>query len=770
MNSEDHQLFQLLDRELFKKASQFVASLQKRYPSATYYKVLEQYVKYRQSPAKYSFENGLKLILDAKSPPSDAKSLSMCHRFLLELGFDTTSALEPYERAMMKYGNSETCYDWFLESLRDLNWRHLSKSSFQMPRVNEKSKSRLFQFWNSIATVVWFQLDKDNINERELDLLPKLTYKLTSDLKPFENEQELIVFCKVCELFEDKSQEIVDEILKFWKHGTYLDLYLKNFLMGHLVKLDDYKLIWKHGISLLNNLDDYGILQKIIDASYKLGKSFDELLEVLEIKNTRNYILSRVAAAKLYDDRLDHYLFQFIEKYHDKPSCPIDLHSLELNPVKIETMFSKLPSGLIHDKAVAQLFGKGDNLELFLKHKESLSTKPKTDYSNCSYFILEIVKDLCQDSKVNLENVITSISLLEGYQAEDPFNYDTRVWLVLLYMYLGLPEKAIAHLETLNIKNVQNDLVNHWLFTRSSTFLPNKNYKYCQRSLQPQAIYSSLKNMSGFLVASFERRSWCKVPGIVEFYQRIFQSFTRWDAMVETLQMSRLLNEKKLDQYKPLIESLNTFGENNFHNENWSDNRDFDIFGTDDVTRFQTVLAPIHVGTKWLKISITRELIFYSLTKNERNRFIDDTLVTTNDEELRELMSKHELWTWQLIKLLYNSLETEAIDYKAMAMLIEQCPEISKSTWELNHSYLITLATLKSLDQMKRIKDKSVKQLIKTKLKETRDTCVPMFKSYADMVQSVGNGNKLLETVSYSKLTGDIATEITQMSKSIRNI
>ena len=80
MNSEDHQLFQLLDRELFKKASQFVASLQKRYPSATYYKVLEQYVKYRQSPAKYSFENGLKLILDAKSPPVSYTHLDVYKR------------------------------------------------------------------------------------------------------------------------------------------------------------------------------------------------------------------------------------------------------------------------------------------------------------------------------------------------------------------------------------------------------------------------------------------------------------------------------------------------------------------------------------------------------------------------------------------------------------------------------------------------------------------------------------------------------------------
>ncbi|CDO94870.1 unnamed protein product [Kluyveromyces dobzhanskii CBS 2104] len=776
MNSEDNQLFQLLDRELFKKAAQFVASLQKRYPSATYYKILEQYVKFRQSPKKYSFESGLKVLLDARSPPNDLKSLSLCHKFLLELGFDTTKALSPYEKAMMKYGSSEICYEWFVDSLKDLNWRHLSMSTFQMPRVNEKSQSRMFQFWNSLATVVWFQLDQGTISEKELDLLPKLTYKLTRDLKPFQNEQELIVFCKVCELFQDKSQEIVNEILGFWEHGTYLDLYLKNFLMDHLVKLEDYKLIWTHGISLLNNLDDYGILQNVIEAGYKSGRSFDEVLEVVNGKSTRNYMLARVAAAKLYDEKLDYYLFQFIEKYHDKPSCPVDLESLELDTAKLEEMFSRLPSGLVHDKAVAQLFHKGDSLEQFIKHKESLSTKPKTDYSDCSYFILEVVKDLCQDSKVTLRNVVTSISLLEGYQLEDPFNYDTRIWLVLLYMYLGLPEKAVAHLEPLNIKNVQNDLVNHWLFTRFSTTLPNKNYKYCQKIIQPQAIYSSLNHLGGFLVAAFERRSWCKVPGIIEFYERMTRSFTRWDTMAESLQMSRLLNEKKLNQYQPLLNSLETFGEVNFHNETWSDNRDFKIFDKDDVSCFQKIMAPMNTNDTWLRISTTRELIFYSLSKNEHNRYVDDTIRCIDDktisrQQLAASMSRHELWTWDIVKLMYTSLGTETVDYRTLQTLIEQCPAPATSTWELNHAYLITLATLKSIDQMKRIKDQPVKQLIKTKLKETRDSCVALYTAYANTVQDSGTGCKdLLQTVAYPDVASEIAAEIHQMSKAIRNI
>lgn len=784
MNSEDHQLFQLLDRELFKKAAQFVSSLQKRYPSATYYKILDQYVKFRQSPTKYSFEKGLKQILDAKSPPSDAKSLSMCHRFILELGFDTSRALEPYERAMMKYANSETCYDWFLESLKDLNWRHLCKSSFQMSKVNEKSKSRLFQFWNSVATVVWIQLDKGSLSEKELDIVPRLVYKLTSDLKPFENEQELIVYCKVCELFgDDKSREIVDEIIKFWKEGTFLDLYLKNFLMDHLKKLEEHKLTWKYGISLLNNLDDYGILQNIIEAGHKMDKPFADVMEVLKQKSSRNYMLARVYAAKLYgSEQLDEVLFQFIEKYHDKPSCPVDLQSLDMDKDKLRAMFEKLPSGLIHDKAMSELFGKGDHLQLFLKYKDSLSTKPKTDYSDCSYFVLEIVKNLCADSNITLQNVVASISILEGYQNVDPFNYDTRVWLVLLYTYMGLPEKAYSHLQTLNIKNVQNDLVYHWLYTRYSTILPNKNYSYCQNILAPQSIYASLKNMSGFLVAAFERKSWCKVPGIIDFYERMFKSFTRWSIMAETLQLSRLLNEKKLDQYKPLIESLQTFGMENFHEMSWSDNRDFQIFdqrGGEDVSSptptFHKIMAPIRVDTAWLKISIARELIFYSLAKNEKNKFVDDTLA--QEETLTKSLSTHELWTWRIIRLLYESLDSsDSIDYKRLAQLIETCPPFVESTWEANHSYLITLATLKSLDQLKRIKDKDLRQLIKNKIKETRDSCTALFGAYKDLVNAMAASpnpphlHSLFEATAYQNLAPEIAQEIAQGLKAVRNI
>lgn len=546
MNSEDNQLFLLIDKELYKKASQYVSSLQKRYPSATYYKILDQYVKFRQSPGKYSFENGLKPLLDAKSPPNDPKSLGMSHRFLLELGYDTTKALEPYEKAMMKYSNSETCYDWFVESLNDLNWRHLSKSSFQMPRINEKAKARLFQFWNSLATVIWFQLDKENISERVLDMLPRLTYKLTKDLQPFQDEQELFVFCRVCELFNDKSQEIVDEILKFWKEGSYLDLYLKNFLMDHLSQLGASELVWKCGIRLLDHLDDYEILVKIIEAAHKLEKPFYELYAVLTKKDSRNYMLARVKASQLYKEKFDETLTAFVKRYHDKPSCPTDLKSLDLDLSFVREVFDQLPDGLVHDKAKSELFRTNDNLEQFIRHRESLQTKPKTDYSDCSYFILEIVKDLVDDDNITLENVVTCVSLLEGYQQQDPFNYDTRVWLVLLYTYIGLPQEAYRHFQHLKIKNVQNDLVNHWLFTRFSTALPNKNYEFCQSILQPQPIYNSLKNMSGFIVAAFERKSWSKLPGIIAFYERVTRSYTRWNLTVETLQMSRILNEKKL--------------------------------------------------------------------------------------------------------------------------------------------------------------------------------------------------------------------------------
>lgn len=767
MNSEDHQIFQLLDKELYKQATQFVGSLRKRYPSSSYYKILEQYVKFKQSPGKFNYDESLAPILDAKSPPNDSRSLRIAHTFLLELGFDTTKALQPYEKAMLKYANSDTCYEWFLESLRDLNWRHLSKATFQMPRLNEKSKARIFQFWNSLATVIWFELDSESMTEKETALLPKLTYKLTKELQPFVDEQELFIFCRVCELFDDKSQEVVDNILQFWKEDSYLDLNLKNFLLKHLSKLKDSESILKYGTKLLKNLDDYEILREVIGAAHITGVSYAKVLELLGARDTRNYQLARIQAAKLFELNLEEPLKTYIMNFHSKPCCVADLRSFELDSEILKEILTSLPSSLVHDKTVVELFGesKKKSAELFLQYKASLLTKPKTDYSNCSYFLLEIVKSLVNDNNFSLKNVITSLTLLEGYQAEDPFNYDTRVWLILLYMHLGLPNKAFHHFESLKIKNVQNDLVHHWLFTRFSTMLPNKNAPYFKHISSEQAIYSSLKNMHSFIVAAFERRSWSKIPGIISFYERIFKSYTRWNSMAESLQLSRILNEKKTDQTKILYQQLSIFGVENFKEQQWSDNRDFSVFSK-SMDGFQTVSSVMAVDKSWLAISIARELVFTSLARNEKNDFVD---VVLEQSIKSDSLTSMEYWAWNIAQILYRTLSQEGLDYENLKTHLEKCPKIEENTWNLNHSYLLKLGTLRTLDQLKRIKDKDVKQLIKNHLKNTRSACVEFFETYAEKVAKLQLDEQFYE-FNYPNQAVEIALEIRAVLKSLRNL
>ncbi|CUS22635.1 LAQU0S06e02498g1_1 [Lachancea quebecensis] len=778
MESTGNEIHKLLSRGNFKQASQLVGKLSGQYPSASYPKVLAQYVKFRQNKQKYDYLSGLEPLIKAKSPPSDARTLSLLHTFLLELGrFD--EVLNVYGAAMQKYPNFETGSNWFVRAIEDMNLRHMAQSSFQLRRLS--NDPRALQFWNAMATVALTKIHGKSLSGRERELNATLSFKAISSLAPFQSDQETIVFCHVCEQFDNKSREIVDVLLPtFLKGGKdfSVDLYLKNFLIKHLEILNDHENLFKCCKLLTEYLDDFEILCHLVKSAKALDIPKEEVREHLKVRDSRNHRLAHLELDVIYSQSISNEALHFyLERYHDKPCCVPDLsfYRERIPEGLIESGMKQFSGSLIHECNAIKLSQVTDPelfLELFKKHKHTLREKPKTDYSPCSCFILKIVESLINDKNLNLSNVMTSVLILESYQNEDPHNFDTRIWLVVLYNYLGCPTIAYNHYKELHVKNLQNDTLDHILAARFSTLLPLKDHPFAEQLSGGDRVYESMASLPQFIRISFERKSYSKILGMLELNDKLNRSSTRWSKIGEQLQHTRLFNDKRSELLAKLHESwrllclynVNASGTNCVESLRLSDNRDFAVLGSlrDSCT---TVTGYMNQDDKAILAGCLREMMLELFSMGERDPIVDKILALGN---FTNSMTATEEWAFETIRLLYEHSPDQ--DQAYLAEQIEAMPKLGSQGWLLTHDYNCQLATLKTLDNLKRIKNQQCKKLVKAKLRDLRDSCQDVFQRYIAEISSCKPNTELLKTLGYADFEHQIARGVLTVLKSSCNL
>ncbi|CAR25293.1 Mdm20p [Lachancea thermotolerans CBS 6340] len=778
MESTGDEIYKLLSRGNFKQALQLVAKLSTQYPSASYPKVLTQYVKFRQNKQKFDFFTGLEPLLKAKSPPSDSRTLSLLHTFLLELGrFD--EVLNVYGAAMQKYPNFETGSNWFSRAIEDMNLRHMVQSSFQLRRLS--NDLRTLQFWNAMASVALTKLHGESLSERERELNAALSFKSVSSLAPFQSDQETIVFCHVCEQFDNKSREIVDTLLpSFLKGGKdfSVDLYLKNFLIKHLKVLNDNENMFKCCKLLLEYLDDFEILSHLVASARALNVSKEEVRKHLQVRDSRNHRLAHLELDVIYSQSIsDETLRFYLERYHDKPCCVPDLsfYRKSIPDGLIERGMTQLPDSLMHECNAIKLTQATSPdlfLELFKKYKQTLRKKPKTDYSPCSSFVLKIVESLINDKNVNLSNVVTSVLILESYQDEDPHNFDTRIWLVVLYNYLGCPTIAYNHYKELHVKNLQNDTLDHIVASRFSSLLPFKDHPFVEQLSSGDKVYESLINLPQFIRISFEKKSYSKILGMLELNDKLNRSSARWSKIGEQLQHARLFNDKRGELLAKLHESwrhfclynVNASGEKCVKSLHLSDNRDFAVLGSlrDSCT---TVTGYMDQDEGAILAGCLQEMMIEFFSMGERDPTIDKLLDIRN---YTASMTATERWAFETIRLLYQHSPDQG--QAALAEQIKAMPKLSSQGWLLTHDYNCQLVTLKTLDNLKRIKNQECKKSIKTQLRGLRDSCKDVFQSYIAEISSCEPNTEILNALGYADAEHHIAKGVLAVLKSSCNL
>lgn len=788
--ASDEDISSLMKRGNYKLCLQKVAQLKKQLPNSSYYKVLEIYIRYRMSPAKFKCDESLGSYygVNGSEVTSDTRALSLLHKLFTELGMHN-EALMVYERANFKYQGLEVASQWFEKALEDCDYKQMVKASQQLAKLGgdlmEGLSHRDYVFWYALSIVSLFRFQRSRVSDQESKLLPQLAYRSLCNVKPFQSAEELYVFCTVCEdLFpedEQKAQEIVQLVIPQLEGSV--NLYMKNFLLRNL-KHDDHSTAFEMTGKLLQRLNDFELITRYIHAAKNLGTPKDEVLERIEVYvgDSRNSRLAHLEADKAYDNQislaaLNHYL----QKFHNKPCCAIDLDGYKesLNKDILRNAFSDYESkDLLHETNIFKLgLSEKTPVQAYVEHQSSLVGKSVTDYSTCSFFILKIVKDLvATEDEPSLENVLLALSLLENYQLKDQHNYETSVWIVALYMYLGCVPHAFSRYLELKTKNVQVDTADFIIFSRFSTMFPLKPHDYIRRAQENvNGFYrSSAGRLPQLIQISFERKSYSKILGILDFRSRIDSSSMKWLMASESVKMARLCNDKRSELLQTMHGDWRQLEKQG--NIKLSDNRDFGIFGSDiQKDKLPYVLQYLDVDNDCIMLDCLTEFMIELIPTRERDARLEQHLkdLGASRGSRTETVDRINMSCFAQFEDLYSNDGAHLLeDMKDLSQLGQ-----ANSTWRLSHEYLIRMQLFKTLDSFKRIKDNSVKKSIKDSIKELRESCDELFSQYITRITEACEGLKtgqsalLLESLGYAPLdAGNISNGLLTVQKAIRNL
>ncbi|CEP64242.1 Mdm20p LALA0_S10e05732g [Lachancea lanzarotensis] len=780
MEAAGDEILDALNSENGKLAVRLSGKLCAKFPKASYAKILEQYVRFRLNSNKGNEVTSLEQTLANCGVPSDLRSLALLHRFRLELG-QPDRALEAYKLAMQKYPSADIGYAWFCKAIEDSNYRNMAQSSFQLRRWAQDP--RMVQFWYALSTVVSLKLQADQFSTKERQLNAMLAYKTIETLRPFRSDQERVIFCHVCEVCGDKSRAIVDELLPLFLNDTdnefSVDLYLKNFLLTHLKALEDHANLIEVCRRLLTLLDDFGLLTQLIESAKIRQIPRKEVEIIIKARDSRNHRLAYLHMDSVYCESIsEKSLEQYLERFHDKPCCVSDLKSYgeKLTSEAIEQSFKKFESGIMHDCNYSRLTEIQDSehfITLFRKYKGDLDAKLKTDYSPCSYFILKIVESLINDTNITFQNLLASIVILEQYQTLDPYNFDTRVWLVVLYNHLGCPSLAFSHYAQLKVKNLQVDTMDFLMTTRYASLFPVKGHTFFEQVEASDNVYESIDNLPRFIQIAFERQSYGKILGMLELHDKIARSTGRWSKQGERLLQARLFNDKRGGLLRKLNDSWRHLCLYNLNHGisvdknmpvELNDNRDFSVLGP--MAKSCTVVTSyLRQDNAAVLGGNLREMMMGLV---ERNTSIDQ-FIQQHGTNLTAQMTASEAWGLEVAQLVYESQLNSTKSANLLAKLRSR-PDIQTNGWRLCHDYHTQLATLKSLDQLKRMKDPECKHFIKSQLCLLREKGPLLFQDYISTISASTPTNTIVDKLGLQQHDLDIANSVRTIFKVARNL
>lgn len=702
MSSKEQEILDACDSGTFKYAQQQAQKLLKKYPKSTYYQVLNNYVLLQMGRRDDAISNCQK-ILDSTTP-NDPKSIDLLTEMFESVGM-TADAERVYEMAAKKYPTVDTLLAWFHRGCDTANPRIMQKASIALKQL--KPSQRIFHLWSGFTC--YLAATHGEATALEKSLFPKLGLKIVDSLKPLKNEQEVYVLAKLLELNGLQSR-VVEEILSFSKDDK-LDLELQILLLKALDNLEQWDELysWSYKILLDYKLDDFDTWKLLIKSGLKLDK---DVSSVIGMFNSRNSQLASVEYDIAKNQDVTDSVIKYLSNFISKPCSFFDVkqYSSHLNKDRIlewlaELEIPKGAKGLTTDLNI-QKFKLYFNRELFedsattselIKlynfYKPLNRSKVKTDPSGTSELILLIVQSWLSQQEMSIESILSSIVILEMAAAEDEHEFHLRLWLIQLYNLINCPSLATQHYDSLNIKNVQKDILGHYLLSRCASFNPSISQLEAAVEIYKSNDYESLY----FTKIGFNKGSYNKLEKMLEFQNRLSNSYLKRHLALQGVQMGRILNDKSLSHDYKKVKIVKEY-----------DNRDMSIFwnfGIDEPLK--------SLETKLLE----------TITDDKYNAAMDSLEAIINgatDTEPLELGSLTEFEAWKIHTItVLNRFLNGGCELGNVKSQYDSVPKVHASPcWKMNHGQITLVDTAKCIQILL---TNNAAQLQKKKKKDIND-------------------------------------------------
>ncbi|THU87266.1 hypothetical protein K435DRAFT_782074 [Dendrothele bispora CBS 962.96] len=251
--------------------------------------------------------------------------------------------------------------------------------------------------------------------------------------------------------------------------------------------------------------------------------------------------------------------------------------------------------------------------------------------------------------------------ILEYALSQSKQSFQMRLMLVRIYRLLGAPSLALEHYRSMRIKQIQNDTLSHFLFSRTSAFSLGStgDLTLSTECIEASQVYlTNSQETSDFVIRAFTAEKYSQIPEFIAFEDRLDNSLQRDMTKMEHLRMRiahEVISSDIIDM--ELIE-LKFIFDRQHH-----DNRDFDILPnyqphSIDSLNKQTLLFDKADGKGWLWTFLKMYIRIFMMASDlddtieekllvgdrpklspdpEKQRPLKERLADRKDEELEEL-------------------------------------------------------------------------------------------------------------------------------------
>lgn len=540
-------------------------------------------------------EEVLQMCLDlAKKVPSDPKTIK-----LLSATFDLldyTPKEDLYEVAMRKYQNTSLAFEWFQTTIHKNDLVGMQKATMALSKSFkvDTDNGRMIKLWAAVSMVLVVNCCKNDgkVSNGKDVLLATLGLKLIEAVEGVSphglNAQEMFIKCQLL-LRKGETTQCIQELKLFLEKESDLELLLLYFELlkeaemweplynvttHYLVDtgVDDWD-TWKLAILAAKKLDRKHMIVEVIK-SYKIGRnSALAAMYVLDAAETKE----RETAFKNY-----------LTKYLHKLCCFLDLRSfLDDDFISRDSALSILEKEM-NEKVPTEILGnkKATEKELnilvnYVKIKARLDQtnfesnkffKQCCDYYNATkhlenklaeydyyagFEFLALAMQTYITINKNLadqQSILNLIVLIENDLIKNKYEFHMLLWLAHLYLNTNMSAPLKRIFDTLKIKNVQVDtlsphFINHMATRTRSNDLLSKCLGFYTHNVAAE--------MPPMVMNCFEKQTFSKLQGFVEFKARVENSITHYELVLESIQHTRLNSDKASDSitinYIPML-------------------------------------------------------------------------------------------------------------------------------------------------------------------------------------------------------------------------